>query len=95
MSHRTVRGRLALTSLLSAVALLAIALPSGATTNPEEVGGNPTCADLGYNLSFKIDTGDLQNKTYKAGAAAVATNWSVRAYLPVPSAVASAFSTLT
>src|SRR5919202_1013400 len=58
VSHRTVRGRLALTSLLSAVALLAIALPSGATTNPEEVGGNPTCADLGYGQgygAFKID----------------------------------------
>jgi hypothetical protein len=58
VSHRTVRGRLALTSLLSVVALLAIALPSGATTNPEEVGGNPTCADLGYGQgygAFKID----------------------------------------
>ena len=58
MSHRTVRGRLALTSLLSVVALLAIALPSGATTNPEEVGGNPTCASLGYGQgygAFKID----------------------------------------
>jgi hypothetical protein len=52
VSHRTVRGRLALTSLLSAVALLAIALPSGATTNPEGVGGNPTCADLGYGEGY-------------------------------------------
>ena len=27
--------------------------------------GNPDCADLGYSLTFKIDTGDLEERTYE------------------------------
>jgi len=55
------------------VALLALAVlgPTSSLASTE----NPTCADAGYSLSFKIDTGSLANKTYKAGDAVVVTNW--------------------
>lgn len=59
---------------LTALLLPAASLVSAATTvtNPT---GNPTCADLGYTLSFKIDTGDLANTTYADGDPDVETNW--------------------
>ena len=63
---------------LSAILLPGAALVSAATTvtNPP---GNPTCAGLGYSLSFKIDTGDLVNAVYGDGDGAedndVVTNW--------------------
>ena len=66
---------------LGVVAMLAIAilgpgagsaLAAPVVTHPD---GNPTCADLGYSLSFKIDTGDLENKTYDENDNDVVTNW--------------------
>jgi hypothetical protein len=48
------------------------ALAGTTVTHPT---GNPTCADLGYSLSFKIDTGDLESKTYADGDSDVVTNW--------------------
>jgi hypothetical protein len=43
-------------------------------TNPEIK--NPSCEDLGYSLEFKIDTGDLENKTYTLATPKVTGNWT-------------------
>jgi hypothetical protein len=72
-------GWLAVSAML-AVAILGPAasstLAAPVITNPP---GNPTCEDLGYSLSFKIDTGDLEEATYGDGVgpeeSVVATNW--------------------
>jgi hypothetical protein len=61
---------------LTTTALFGLAAVSNAASvTPTHPTGNPTCADLGYSLSFKIDTGDLENTTYAEGDAVVATNW--------------------
>jgi hypothetical protein len=71
--HRLARrlGWLAVASLVAA-SLAPTAFAGTTITHPT---GNPTCADLGYSLSFKIDTGDLENTTYAEGDADVTTNW--------------------
>jgi hypothetical protein len=56
---------------VTAVAAVALIAP----TSSLAIEKNPTCADSGYPLSFKIDTGTLANKTYQAGDASVVTNW--------------------
>jgi hypothetical protein len=60
-------------TITSLAAPSASVLAATTITNPP---GNPTCADLGYSLSFKIDTGDLANTTYADGDPDVVTNWA-------------------
>ncbi|HYH93004.1 MAG TPA: hypothetical protein VD763_07580 [Candidatus Saccharimonadales bacterium] len=61
------------TAALLAPASVPAVLAGTVITDPGT--GNPTCADLGYSLSFKIDTGDLENKTYTEATSVVETNW--------------------
>ncbi len=68
---------------VAAMATLALVGPAAgpvgaASVTPTYPDGNPTCTDLNpaWTLSFKIDTGDLANKTYKSGGQAVVTNWA-------------------
>jgi hypothetical protein len=81
-SHPARRARLPLRALgwLAVVGMLAAAMlgPSAVAVSATEAT-NPTCADLGYSLSFKIDTGQLEEKTYTSSTAAVETNWSGQA----------------
>ena len=61
---------------LATMALFApVAISNAASVTPTHPTGNPTCADFGYSLSFKIDTGDLENTTYAEGDTFVVTNW--------------------
>ena len=56
---------LAVASLTSAALLAPSASPVRAGVVVTDPGsGNPDCAALGYSLEFKIDTGDLENRTY-------------------------------
>ena len=64
------------------MALLGPAAGPALATGPTDPGsGNPTCTDLNpaWTLSFKIDTGDLQNNTYTSATQSVETNWTGQA----------------
>jgi len=72
---------------LSVASMLALALlaptANAASVEPTDPGsGNPTCTDLNpaWTLSFKIDTGDLEERTYEWNEGApVASNWTGQA----------------
>lgn len=73
-------GWLGVASML-ALALLAPAAGSvaAASVTPTNPAGNPTCTDLNpaWTLSFKIDTGDLENRAYDWNEGGdVESNWT-------------------
>jgi hypothetical protein len=70
-------GWLAVASMLAVALLGPSAAPILANhVTPTDPGtGNPDCASLGYSLTFKIDTGDLEEKTYTDADSEVVTDW--------------------
>jgi len=76
---------LRLVGWLAVLALVGLALLGpgtasvlGSSVTPTHPQGNPTCSELNssWTLFFKIDTGQLEEKTYQSGDQHVETNWT-------------------
>ena len=72
-------GWLGVASMLALALLAPAAGVSAASVTPTNPAGNPTCTDLNpaWTLSFKIDTGDLENRAYAWDEGLpVVSNWT-------------------
>jgi hypothetical protein len=72
-------GWLGVASMLALALLAPAASVAAASVAPTYPAGNPTCTDLNpaWTLSFKIDTGDLENRAYAWNEGLpVTSNWT-------------------
>jgi len=72
-------GWLGVASMLALAMLAPAASVAAASVAPTYPAGNPTCTDLNpaWTLSFKIDTGDLENRAYDWNEGfPVTSNWT-------------------